>query len=265
MTRSPAAARTALFVPGNRPDRFAKAAAAGADLVLIDLEDAVPAADKAQARTHTDAWLAAGHPAAVRVNAHGTPWFDDDLAMASRHGCPIMVPKCQDVDALTDLVSRSAGRCHVIALIETALGIEHATRLCATPGVVRAALGNADLATQLGVDPGDHLALAYSRSRLVAASAAAGIAPPLDGVTTRLDDPGTLASDIAHARRLGFAGKLCIHPSQLPATADGFASTEEELTWARSVLNASDGASRVGGEMVDRPVLERARRLLANA
>ncbi|MFB7757520.1 CoA ester lyase, partial [Streptomyces sp. NPDC056121] len=98
--------------------------------------------------------------------------------------------------------------------------------------------------------------------RLVMAGAAAGVAPPLDGVTTALDDSDTLAEDIRHARRLGFGGKLCIHPRQLPAVAEAFAPSEEELAWARKVLAAGDAVSAVDGVMVDRPVQERARRLL---
>ncbi|GGR08977.1 hypothetical protein GCM10010251_25850 [Streptomyces aurantiogriseus] len=185
--------------------------------------------------------------------------------MAADHGCPVMVPKAEDPTVLTELSARTAGRCALVPLIETALGVGRAREVCAAPGVVRAAFGNVDLAAQLGVAHDDHAALTYARSSLVLSSAAAGISPPIDGVTTAVRDREALGSDIAHARRLGFTGKLCVHPYQLPYVTDGFAPTADELHWARAVLQAGDSVTTVGGQMVDRPVLERARRLLALA
>ncbi|MFC9609210.1 HpcH/HpaI aldolase/citrate lyase family protein [Streptomyces sp. NPDC056938] len=253
-----AAARTLLFVPGHRPDRFEKAAAAGADAVIIDLEDAVAPDGKDAARRHAADWLARGRDAVVRINPPGTPWWDADLDLVTAFGCPVMLPKAED----PDVIARIAEVCAVIPLVETAAGIERALDVCCAPGVVRAAFGSVDLATELGVRHDDTLALAYARSRLVMASAAAGVAPPLDGVTTALDDAEVLAQDIRHARRLGFGGKLCIHPRQLPAVAEGFAPSDAELAWARKVLAAGDAVSAVDGVMVDKPVQERARRLL---
>ena len=253
-----AAARTLLFVPGHRPDRFEKAARAGADAVIIDLEDAVAPADKDAARRHAADWLARSRDAVVRINAPGTPWWDADLDLVTAFGCPVMLPKAED----RDVIERIGEVCAVIPLVETAAGIERALDVCCATGAVRAAFGSVDLATELGVHHDDTQALAYARSRLVMAGAAAGIAPPLDGVTTALDDTDTLARDIHHARRLGFGGKLCVHPKQLPAVAKGFAPTDEELAWARKVLAAGDAVSAVDGAMVDRPVRERARRLL---
>ncbi|MDW6057309.1 CoA ester lyase [Streptomyces sp. FXJ1.4098] len=260
-----AAARTLLFVPGDRPDRFAKAASSGADLVIIDLEDAVAPGDKEAARDNAAAWLALGHRAVVRVNPPGTPWFEADLARAADHGCTLMVPKAEEPAVLTEIATRTAGRCPLIPLVETALGIERAPQVCAVPGVVRAAFGNVDLAAQLGVAPDDHTALTYARSRLVLASAAAGGHPPVDGVTTAVRDPEPLRADTAHARSLGFTGKLCIHPAQVRPVADGFAPTHGELRWARRVLDAGDSVTAIDGQMVDRPVLERARAVLARA
>ncbi|NEA98571.1 CoA ester lyase [Streptomyces sp. SID13726] len=260
-----AAARTLLFVPGHRPDRFGKAAASGTDLVIIDLEDAVADDDKDRARDNADTWLGLGNSAVVRVNPPGTPWFEADLARAADHGCPIVVPKSQDPYVLAEIAARTAGRCPMIPLVETALGIERAHEVCAVPGVVRAAFGNVDLATQLGVAHDDRLALTHARSRLVLASAAAGAHPPLDGVTTAVRDPDALDADVTHARRLGFTGKLCIHPAQVSGVAEGFAPTAGELRWAHSVLDAGDSVTTVDGRMVDRPVLERARGVLARA
>ncbi|MCF2528738.1 HpcH/HpaI aldolase/citrate lyase family protein [Yinghuangia soli] len=260
-----ATATTLLFVPGNRPDRFAKAASSGADLVILDLEDAVALADKDEARAAADRWLADGNQAIVRINAPGTPWSAADVAMAARHGCPVIVPKAEDAATLADLVALSGARCGLIALVETALGVERAYEVCRAPGVVRAAFGNVDLSAQLGTAPDDHTALAYARSRLVVASAAAGIAPPVDGVTTALRDLDALRTDIGHARRLGFTAKLCIHPAQLPGAARGFAPSPEEVRWAASVLAAGDSATAIDGHMIDRPVLLRAERILAAA
>ncbi|MGH3626953.1 MAG: HpcH/HpaI aldolase/citrate lyase family protein [Sciscionella sp.] len=254
-----ATARCALFVPGNRPDRFAKAAAAGADMVVLDLEDAVAPDGKVAARGAVDSWLADGAEAAVRINAAGTAWHEDDLALVRRHGCPVMVPKAEDPALLRGIPGP------VIALLETAEGIESARSVCEAPSVVRAAFGSVDLAAQLGIHADDQLALAWSRSRIVLAAAAANIAPPLDGVTVSLVDPALLAADIDYARRLGFTGKLCIHPRQLDATRVGFSPPAAELEWARRVLDAAAAGdvTVVDGRMVDKPVLDRARRLLA--
>lgn len=256
-----AAARTLLFVPGSRPDRFDKAAASGADLVIVDLEDAVAGPDKDRARDHVAAWLARGNRPIMRINAPGTPWSEADLMLAAQYAVPIMVPKAEDPAVLADLTSR----CPLVPLIETALGVERAHQVCSAPGVVRAAFGNVDLSAQLGTAPDDHTALAYARSRLVIASAAAAIASPIDGVTTAVKDPDTLRTDITHARRLGFTGKLCIHPSQLPHVAAGFTPTPEELRWAQRVLEAGEAVTTIDGQMIDKPVLDRARRVLVAA
>ncbi|MDH6622620.1 citrate lyase subunit beta/citryl-CoA lyase [Streptomyces sp. LBL] len=260
-----ATARSLLFVPGDRPDRFDKAVASGADLIIIDLEDAVAAADKDHARDNAAAWLARGNQAIVRINPPSAPWSEADLGVAADHGCPVMVPKAEDPAVLAELAARTAGRCALIPLIETALGVERVHEVCAAPGITRAAFGNVDLAAQLGVAHDDHAALAYARSRLVVALAAAGICPPIDGVTTAIRDAGALGADVAHARRLGFTGKLCVHPAQVQAVAAGFAPSDTEVRWARAVLDAGSSVTTLDGQMVDKPVLERARRVLAQA
>jgi citrate lyase subunit beta/citryl-CoA lyase len=256
-------ARSMLFVPGHRPGRFDKAASSGSDLVIIDLEDAVATEDKEHARVNANEWLAGGNDAILRINAPGTPWFVDDLMTAVHHGCPIMVPKAEDAAVLTGIADRTDGKCPLIPLIETAVGVERAAEICATAGTVRAAFGNVDLAAQLGVSHDDHLALQYARSRLVSASTAAELCPPVDGVTISLRDPDALSTDVTHARRLGFTGKLCIHPVQIRAVAVGFAPTETELRWAHNVLTAADRLTVIDGQMVDRPILKRAQRILA--
>lgn len=261
-----ASARSLLFVPGNRPERFAKAVGAGADVVIVDLEDAVGPSDKVAARDHVADWLVAGNVAMVRINASGTPWHDADVELVQRFAVPAMLAKAESPEQ----VSRVAGdsRVPVVPLIETAAGVLNAAAVSAAPGVVRTAFGSIDLATELGVSPEDREALLFARSSLVFGAAAARVAPPIDGVTTALTDPDVLASDVRYATRVGLTGKLCIHPAQVPAVHELLAPSAEDLDWAQRVLAAvgPDGsATSLDGKMIDTPVIERARRLLASA
>src|ERR1700730_13028335 len=134
-----ASARSFLFVPGHRPDRCGKAAASGADVVVLDLEDAVGADRKAAAREHVRNWLASGNRAVVRINAPGTPWFDEDLAVAEVLTAAMMVPKAEDPAVLGSVARRLPAGTGIIPLLETAAGIVHAVALCAAPLVVRPA------------------------------------------------------------------------------------------------------------------------------
>jgi citrate lyase subunit beta/citryl-CoA lyase len=260
-----ASARSFLFVPGNRPDRFDKAAAAGANVVVVDLEDAVAPAEKDDAREHLRVWLRAGSTAMVRINGRDTPWYDADLALVAEFGAAVMVAKAEDPAELRRIADLRGGLA-VLPLVETAVGVRASTAICATPGVVRCAFGSMDLATELGIDPCDREALLWARSALVMASAAASIAPPVDGVTTALRDEDTLTADVRYARRLGMTGKLCIHPSQVRPVHTALAPSAAELDWARRILDLArpDGsAAGVDGQMVDAPIVERARRILA--
>ncbi|QWF84892.1 HpcH/HpaI aldolase/citrate lyase family protein [Amycolatopsis sp. CA-230715] len=260
MTARAGDAATMLFVPGDRPDRFAKAAAAGADLVVLDLEDAVAPDRKAEARGHVARWVAGNPGCAVRVNAAETPWQGEDLAVVSRYECVVMLPKA-------DPAAARAVTNELIALVETARGVLDAREVAAVPNVRRLAFGSFDLAAELGVDPADRDALAPARSALVLASAAAGLSGPVDGVTADLHDETVLTDDVRYARRLGFTGKLCVHPKQVPIAAAALCPTGEEVRWARSVLGAAShgGAAAVRGQLVDKPVLDRARRILRYA
>lgn len=259
-------ARSLLFVPGDRPDRFAKAVAAGADGVVLDLEDAVAAASKGAARSHVAAWLESGKTAIVRINAADTPWFADDLsAIIAGQGVTVMLPKAS-MDGVAAVASQIGEQTGIVALVETAAGILDAAAICQSPNVIRAAFGSVDLSTELGVDPDDREALLHARSVLVLASAASGIAPPLDGVTTNVTDADPARADAAYAARLGFGGKLCIHPAQIAAVNTAFEPGADEISWARAVLAAgTEGAAKVDGHMIDAPVLERARRIVARS
>ncbi|WP_329052971.1 CoA ester lyase [Amycolatopsis sp. NBC_01488] len=258
-------ARTILFVPGHRPDRFGKAAAAGADAIVLDLEDAVAGEDKLVARRNVRQWRDQGGPGFVRVNSRTTRWYGDDVASL---GGPttVLLPKATSRDDIDDLWSRLAPGSWIVPILETAQGIVNATAIAAAPGVARLAFGNGDLAAELGVAHTSHAALAAARCAVVLASAAAGIASPLDGVTTALDNDAVLVADTRHARELGYTGRLCIHPRQIDAIHRELAPTSEEIQWARAVLDgAGDSATVVAGGMVDQPILERAQRLLADA
>jgi len=260
-------ARSFLFVPGNRPDRFDKAAAAGADVVVVDLEDAVAPTDKDDARDHLRGWLRAGNTAMVRINGRDTPWYEPDLELVAECGAATMVAKAEDSAELRRIADLRCGL-EVVPLVETAAGILGAAAICAAPGVVRCAFGSIDLATELGIDPGDREALLWARSVLVMASRAASIASPVDGVTTALRDVDTLTADVRYARRLGMTAKLCIHPSQIHPVHAALAPSAAELDWARRILDRAgpDGsATTVDGQMIDAPVVERARRILARA
>lgn len=258
-------ARSFLFVPGHRPDRFAKAAASGCDLVVLDLEDAVGEDSKAEAREHVRSWLAGGNRAVVRINGAGTPWFEDDLDAVAGQAAAVMVPKAEDGARLDTIASRLPSDGGLIPLIETALGVTRAVEVCAADSVVRPAFGSIDLAAQIGVDHRSQAALRHARSAVVLAAAATGRGAPIDGVTTALDDADALRADLDHAIELGFTGKLCIHPRQVAPVNEAFIPTEAEVRWAQEILaTVRDGSVAVhNGQMVDRPVILRAQAILA--
>ncbi|WP_406634175.1 HpcH/HpaI aldolase/citrate lyase family protein [Amycolatopsis sp. WGS_07] len=262
MTNRAREATTLLFVPGDRPERFSKAMAAKPSLVILDLEDAVAPERKEYAREQVVAWLEENPECAVRVNAAGTAWHDEDLAVLRGRRCTVMLPKAEP--ATTRAAAEQVGV--LIALVETARGILDARETAAVPNVQRLAFGSFDLAAELGADPADRDAFVAARGALVLASAAAGLPGPIDGVTADLDNELHLTDEVHYARRLGFTGKLCVHPKQVPVAAAALRPTREEIRWAQSILDAgADGAVAVNGQMVDKPVLERAQRVLRQA
>jgi citrate lyase subunit beta/citryl-CoA lyase len=271
-----ATAVTALFVPGDRPERFAKAAAAGAGVVIIDLEDAVAPDAKSAALT---AAVEAGAPsdgspavrALVRVNPLGTRQYDADItlllsaARAAGSGLlGIVVPKAEDAGALRQLRADMPQHLALVPLIESALGVVNALELARVPGVTRLAFGAIDFALDIDADGGDRF-LDHARSQLVLASRAAGIAAPLDSPSTDIKDTTRVAESARLARNFGFGGKLCIHPAQLATVHGAFAPTVADVEWALSVIGAEGGAAQVDGKMIDRPVTERAKRILQRA
>jgi citrate lyase subunit beta/citryl-CoA lyase len=261
----PATLRSFLFAPATRPERVVKALASAADAVIVDLEDAVAPAEKVAARAMLADHLPGWRPLYLRINGCGTEWFEADLALAAAapNITGVMLPKAEsaaDIERLQPLPPAVA----VLPLIETARGLHRAEAVAAHARVERLAFGSIDF--QLDTSATDE-ELIYARSQLVVVSRACGLAAPVDGVTTELDDAGKLQADIARARRLGFGGKLCIHPRQLAAVAEAFVPRPEEVEWAEGVVRAasSSGVAAVDGRMVDRPVLLRAQRILADA
>lgn len=260
-------ARSFLFVPGDRPERFAKAVAAGADVVIIDLEDAVAPAHKAQARAAVDDWLRSGGQAWVRVNAADTAHYAEDLTLLGAPGLlGVCLPKAGDGATLAQLAERLPAGLMILPIVESARGVWNAAEIAAAPRVLRLAFGSVDFQHDCGI-LGDGLELLYARSRLVLASAMAGIEPPVDGVTLDLNSQPALLADVEQARQLGFAGKLCVHPKQVPGINQGFAPSAEERAWAERVVAAADaqpgvGAVSLDGRLIDAPVVLRARRML---
>jgi citrate lyase subunit beta / citryl-CoA lyase len=263
--------RSALFVPADAPSRHARAFAAGADAVILDLEDSVApgAKDRARAELAESEALSeriGSSPAYVRINSPLTPAGQADLEAAAGWGVDaLMVPK-SDPDAVG--LAAAAGL-PLIALIETATGIFRAPETLAHPSVAIAMLGPVDLAADLGVSEshdGDELLVA--RGILVLAAAAAEKPGPLDGPCVAVRDRAALAAEIARAKRLGFAGKTCIHPAQVEAVTTAFSPSQGEVDWAGSVIRefeaAGGGVAVLDGRMIDPPVVLRARQILAN-
>lgn len=261
-------ARSCLFVPGDRPDRFAKAAAAGADLVIIDLEDAVAAEEKPTARREVRRWLSEGGRAAVRLSAPDTD--EHGLDLEALGGLPglvaVAVAKVEEGSSLDGVARRLD--VPVVPLIETARGMRQVEEITSTAGVARLAFGHIDYSLDLGCVP-EREALLHARSTLVMISRSAGLPGPIDGVTTTLDVEDQLRADLRHSRRLGFTGKLLIHPAQVAETHRAFQPTDVEITWAGKVLAAvkssGDGAIRVDGALVDAPVAALAQQILRRA
>lgn len=258
-----------LFVPGNRPDRFDKALAAAADVVIIDLEDAVAPQDKARARSDIATWCAANKGFAsrsvVRINDATSEWFDADLDLLRTAGIlGAMLPKAELVSQIDRVSAAMAQGGTVIPIIESARGLLNVDAIAAAGGVHRLAFGTLDYALDLDLS-GDPRGLIYPASRIALASKAAGLASPIAGVTADLGNEDALLADLAFARACGFGAKLCIHPKQVAPIHRALAPTADEVAWAKRVIaaaQAGSGAVQVDGKMVDRPVLLKARAIL---
>lgn len=265
-------ARTYLFVPGNRPERFAKALDSGADRVVLDLEDAVAADAKAYARNAIADWAVSGtnlDRVVVRINDAGSPAFAEDLRLLHDSGLRCaMLPKAESAEQLA-AVRAILPEADVLALIESARGVANVDAVAASANVSRLVFGTLDLALDLDLDIGEGSdALVYAAGRLAIASRLADLPAPVAGVTPQLDDESRLLSDLAWSRRFGFGAKLCIHPKQVGAIHTALAPTAEAVEWALRVLSAeaaSPGAAKLDGRMIDRPIVLQAQRTLQRA
>jgi len=296
--------RSYLFAPGHNAKLLDRVFTAGADALMLDLEDAVPPAAKDLARRMVAAKLAdppaalTSHPfgslrtpstgcedtegvrsgglaeppapvrAWVRFNAARTDLCAADLDAVAADAYGIRIPKAESPEDVAWVADRAPGK-PIICAIESARGLLAAAEIAAAPGVAHLAMGGVDLQRDLGTDGSDTAAL-YARSHLVVCSRAARIGPPIDSVYPRLTDDDGLRAQAELARSLGFFGKSAIHPRQLPVLHAVFTPTEQELAWAREVLAAFEAADRGAvalpdGEFVDLPVAQRAERLLARA
>ena len=265
--------RTYLFVPGNRPERFEKAHAAGADAVILDLEDAVQPDEKPAARAAVLAAVLGGASGSapgrtwVRINGSDTSWFNDDIAALVAHPrvAGIVLPKAETREQIEIVLAHAHPGLSLLPIVETARGFANLAALCTAPRVARIVFGTLDFQLDLGID-GDNEELHLFRSQIVLSSRLAGIGAPVDGVSTTITDMEQIEADARRGRRFGFGGKLCIHPKQIDAIHRAYAWSEAEQAWAIRVLAAvevSNGAAvAVDGKMVDMPVILKARRIM---
>lgn len=258
--------RTYLFVPATRTDRVAKAQAAGPDAVILDLEDAVPMSDKTAARDAAARDLGSAAEVLVRVNGPDTEWYAEDLKLCAAIGATgLVIPKSENPEHLRYAMQQLPAGVPVLPLIETARGFANLAALCAVAGVQRLVFGSIDFQVDLGIT-GEGEELLYFRSGLVLASRLAGLQPPVDGVTVDINDARAVADDALRAKRLGFGGKLCIHPKQVAPVNECFRPSPGDVEWAKRVVDAAGaakgGAVAVDGKMVDRPVILKAEGIL---
>lgn len=277
--------RSKLFVPGARPELFAKAMAGDADALSLDLEDSVLPEHKASARSNVATWLASEAVSGldkaiiVRVNGADTPWFADDVhAVVHANLTLLNLPKIESVAALHAAVRALEGveaergiasPIRLLINIESPTGLANAAAIAAAdPRVAGLQLGLGDLFEPLGIDRRDPANVHAVLFALRMAAAQAGVFV-LDGAFPDIDDDAGFSAEVQRAQRLGYLGKSCIHPRQVALANAAFAPGEDELAWARRIVDAAAanhhrGAFVVEGRMIDLPFLKRAQALLAN-
>ena len=260
--------RSVLFVPGDRPERFDKAMLSGADVIVIDLEDAVLPEDKDKARNAVREWRQRPECVIIRTNAMDTLWFTEDLNMLCEAGYhAMMLPKTQSHDELNEIVKRGAQDIDIYALIETVKGAAAQREIAAHPSVQRLIFGSVDFSKDSGIL--NEAGWLPTRIEMVIASRLAGLGAPIDGTLLSWDDQDYLRGEAAQSRSLGFAGRLCIHPQQVLAINAGMLASEQELAWALRVVTAFEssnvGAIVVDKKLVDKPVYDLAKAWLAQA
>jgi len=268
-----AAARSFLFAPGHDERKLRKALASGADVVVVDLEDAVSVEQKDAAREVVRSVLAEDASlglVAIRVNGAHTAFFAADVELADELRPDVLVLPKATPGAGVALGEEGPP---VVAIVETADGLRHAYEVASLPRVEALVVGTVDLGVELRLEQRvDGLEILFARSKVVLDSAAARIRAPIDRVWTDVRDGDGLEADTEFARSLGFRGKACIHPDQVEIVNRVFTPSDEELSQARRVVEAYEqavgegqGVTALDGEMIDLPVVERARQVLALA
>ncbi|AWM92714.1 CoA ester lyase [Pseudomonas sp. 31-12] len=265
-----------LFVPGNRPERFSKAVDAAPDAIILDLEDAVHPGSKAAARAAIWAWQESTPTVRcqryIRLNSVSSALFRQDLTWLRDMRYPercagIFLPKAERPEDLFRVVEDLLAwnpELKIVAIIETAKGLQQVEAIAEIPGLARLAFGSLDFSLDINCSQIPE-AFLFARNRIVLASRTADLPAPIDGVTPAISDMTVVAQESRYARSLGFGAKLCIHPAQLGTVQRAFLPDARQLAWADRVLSAVAGGShavQVDGEMVDLPLIEQAQRLL---
>ncbi|MGW5161147.1 HpcH/HpaI aldolase/citrate lyase family protein [Nonomuraea wenchangensis] len=272
-------ARSYLYVPGDSPDKLGKALGRGADALIVDLEDAVPAAGKDAARTAVRDWLDTADPGPVeiwiRVNPGELREIDVRAVATSPRVTGLVLAKVETADELATLDALLTGlgaeRLPVVPLLESAAAVLRAPQIAMAPRVARLQVGEADLRADTGITPGDdERELLWVRSQMVITSAAAGIDPPVGPVSTDFRDLDALRASTLGLARLGYVGRACIHPAQLAVVNEVFTPGDDEVGWARDLVarfetEGSGVLIDANGRMVDEAVVRQARRILARA
>jgi citrate lyase subunit beta / citryl-CoA lyase len=260
-------ARSFLLVPGDQPHRVCDAAASAADAIMIDLEDSVAAANKTAARDAIGRQRRDHHASAatcVRINRLDTDQGRSDLATLAPLGLDaVVVPKA----TAATLAAVPTDTPPIIALIETSRGVRDAFDVASHPAVVRLMLGAYDLRSELSLPHGDGRELLYTRSKLVIDSAAAGLSGPIDSPWRAVADTAGLRADTLASRTLGFTAKVCLHHDQLAVVHDALRPTDAEAAWARGLLARAEALAAgstitADGELIDVPLINRARQIL---
>ena len=272
------AARSLLFLPATSPQLLPKATERGADALIVDLEDAVPPARKAEARPMATAALrdlaARGAELLLRVNAEQALWEDDIAAIPSGIALTVMLPKVESaaqVEALATALAARGQDAAIAALVETPRGVLEAARIAtASPRLCALGFGAEDYAAAIGLAPAP-VSLSVPAQMVGVAAHAHGLAFwGLAGSVAETADMDAFGALVRLSRQLGFTGSVCIHPRQVPVVSEGFGPTPEEIAWAGRVVAAAEearargqGAVLLDGRMIDRPIEDRARRWLA--
>ena len=238
--------RSWLFVNASKPELFASGQTSDADSIIFDLEAAVPDDQKDTARANVVSALENGMVGWVRVNNTWTHHWEEDLDALS--GLPglrgIMLPNTEEPEQVTLTSIRAGVGMPILALIETALGLENATRIASAAGTFRLAFGVNDFRKDTGIGD-DPVALAYARSRLVIASRVGGLAGAIDGPSSPGAGKSTVSSDCAWTMKMGMTGKLVLSEAQVPYVNDGLAPSEEDREWAREMLKEAEHADGI--------------------